>query len=83
MYATEATTSGAFLTRHLYILKKGWRILKNHMLIHDKARIDNIFTCAILHNMLIEHDKWANDDDDDDIAADIPELSMDERIINI
>ena len=33
--------------------------------------------------MLIEHDKWADDDDDDDIAADIPELSMDERIINI
>jgi hypothetical protein len=69
----------------LGILKKRWHILKNHMLIHDKARIDNIvFTCAILHNMLIEHDKWADDDDDDDdIAADIPELSMDERIINI
>jgi hypothetical protein len=32
--------------------------------------------------MLIEHEKWA-EDDNDDIAADIPELSMDERIINI
>ena len=30
------------------ILKKRCRILKNHMLIHNKARIDNVvFTCAI------------------------------------
>jgi hypothetical protein len=33
--------------------------------------------------MLIDYDKWEDDDDDDDIAADIPEISMDERIINI
>ncbi len=39
--------------------------------------------CAILHNVLIAHDKWEDEDDDDDIAADIPEHSMDERIINI
>ncbi len=33
------------------ILKKRWRILKNHMLIQTKPRIDNIvFTCAIFHN---------------------------------
>ena len=33
------------------ILKKRWRILKNHLLIRKKAQIDNIvFTCAILHN---------------------------------
>ncbi len=66
------------------ILKKRWRILKNHMLIRDKARIDNIvFTCAILHNMLIENDKWEDEDDINDVATDIPEHSMDERIINI
>jgi hypothetical protein len=53
----------------------------DHMLIRDKARIDNIvFTCAILHNMLIENDKWEDEDDIDDVAADIPEHSMDERI---
>ncbi len=66
------------------ILKKRWRILKNHMLIRNKTRIDNIvFTCAILQTMLVEHDTWADDDDDNDVAADIPEHSMDERIINI
>jgi hypothetical protein len=53
-----------------------------HILIQNKARTDNIvFTCAILHTTLIEHDKWEDDDNDDDIAADIPEHSMDERII--
>ena len=66
------------------ILKKRWRILKNHILIRKKARIDNIvFTCAILHNMLIEYDKWEDEDDLDDIAADMHELRMDERIVNI
>ena len=54
------------------------------MLIRDKIRIDNIvFTCVILHNMLIEHDKWKDDDENDDVAADIAEHSMDERIMNI
>jgi hypothetical protein len=34
--------------------------------------------------MLIEHDNWENDhDDDNDIALDIPGHSMDERIIDI
>ena len=66
------------------ILKKRWRILKNHMLIHKKARIDNmVFTCAVLHNMLLVHDEWDDEDDDYDIAADIPENNMDRRIINL
>ncbi len=66
------------------ILKKRWLILKNHMLLHAKEKIDNIvFTCAILHNMLIEHDKWQDEDEDDDVAADFPELSMDQRIVNL
>ena len=29
--------------------------------------------------MLVEHDRWADNDDDDDGAADNPEHSMDER----
>jgi hypothetical protein len=33
--------------------------------------------------MLIEHGVWEEDNDDEDIAADIPENIMDERIINI
>ncbi len=54
------------------------------VLILDKAQIDNIvFTRAILHTMLIEHGVWEDDNDDEDIAADIPENIMDERIINI
>ena len=58
------------------------------MLLHNKARIDNVvFTCAVLHNMLIEHDKWEDEDDDydiaEDIAKDIPELRMDPRIVNL
>jgi hypothetical protein len=52
------------------ILKKRWHILKNHMLIQDKAQIDNlVFTCAILHNMLLEHDTWGDEDDAYDIAG--------------
>ncbi len=48
----------------------------DHMLIRDKARIDNVvFTCAILHNMLIENDKWEDEDDIDDVAADITFLN--------
>ena len=69
------------------ILKKRWRILKNHMLIHNEARIDNmVFTCAVLHNMLIAHDatdEWKDEDDNYDIAADIPEHEMDPRIIHL
>ena len=33
--------------------------------------------------MLIEYDKWEDEDDLDDIAADMHELRMDERIVNI
>ncbi len=39
-----------------------------------------------MHNILIEHEKWEDSDDDndyDDIAVDIPEHSLDARIINI
>ncbi len=31
--------------------------------------------------MLIEHDKWQDEDEDDDVAPDFPEYSMDQRII--
>jgi hypothetical protein len=31
--------------------------------------------------MLIEHDKLQDEDEDDDVAADFPEYSMDKRII--
>jgi hypothetical protein len=33
--------------------------------------------------MLIEHDKWQDEDEDDDVAADFPEFSMDQRIIDL
>ncbi len=39
-----------------------------------------LFTCAILHNMLIGHDKREDDHDNDDIAVDIADHSMNERI---
>jgi hypothetical protein len=56
---------------HILDIGKGLHILKNHMLLQATAKIDNIgFTC-----MLIEHDKWQ------DVAADFPEYSMDQRII--
>ncbi len=43
------------------------------MLILNKAHIDNIvFTCAILHNMLIAYDKWEDEDDEDDLN--IPQM---------
>jgi hypothetical protein len=33
--------------------------------------------------MLIEYDKWQDEDEDDDVAADFPEFSMDQRIIDL
>jgi hypothetical protein len=49
------------------------------MLLQAKEKIDNIvFTCAC--NMLIEHDKWHDEDEDDDVAADFPKYSIDQRI---
>ncbi len=72
------------------ILKKRWRILKIHMLIHKKAGIDSmVFTCAIIHNMLLsydEYDEWNDEDDNCNVAADIPEYklyNMDPKIINL
>ncbi len=51
------------------------------MLLQAKAKIDHIvFTCAISQNMLIEHDKW---DEDDDVAANFPEFSMHKKIIDL
>ena len=39
------------------ILKGRWRFLKLPILLHTQSYIDNIFfTCAILHNMLLESD---------------------------
>jgi hypothetical protein len=66
------------------ILKKRWRILKNHMLIQNKNKIDNIvFTCAILHNILLDFDEWNDSDDNYDIAKDIAAHSLDPRIENL
>jgi hypothetical protein len=70
------------------ILKKRWRILRDHMLIQSKAKIDNIvFTCAILHNMLIDFDEWSAADDEydiiEDLEADLQEEEMDSRIENL
>lgn len=66
------------------ILKKRWRILKNHMLIQTKPRIDNIvFTCAIFHNMLIDYDEWNDEDDDYDIGADVGADFLDPRVVNL
>jgi hypothetical protein len=33
--------------------------------------------------MLIEHDKWQDEDEDDDVAADFPEYSIDQRTIDL
>ena len=57
------------------------------MLIHSKAKIDNIvFTCAILHNMLIDFDEWSAADDEYDIITDlqrdVQRRDMDPRIVN-
>jgi hypothetical protein len=58
-------------------------LLKNHMLIQNKNKIDNIvFTCAILHNhdILLDFDEWNDSDDGYDIANDIESHSLDPRI---
>ncbi len=59
------------------ILKKRWRILKNHMLIQNKIKI--VFTCAILRNILLDLlvDEWNDSNDDYDIANDIADDSLD------
>ena len=36
-----------------------------------------------LAQLLSEYDKWEDEDELDDIAADMHELRMDERIVNI
>ena len=36
-----------------------------------------VFTCEILHNMVIEHNTWEDEDDDYDIIADLQEYHMD------
>lgn len=41
------------------ILKKRFNILKNTMNYHSKEKIDNIvFTCSILHNMILHFDNY-------------------------
>ena len=65
--------------------KKRWHILKNPMLLQSKARIDNfVFTCAILHNMLLDNEEW-NDEDDNyyHICADAGGNVMDQRVVNL
>ena len=48
------------------ILKSRFRILKQGFLFQTQAMIDTVFfTCAILHNMLLEHDGLANRWDED------------------
>jgi hypothetical protein len=58
------------------------------MLFQSKAKIDNIvFTCAILHNMLIDFDEWSVADDEYDIFTDVEtgaqRQNMDPRIENL
>jgi hypothetical protein len=66
------------------ILKKRWRILKNHMLLQTKEKIDNIvFACAILHNMLIDFDQWSEEDDDYNITDDMTGGDLDQRLVNL
>ena len=69
------------------ILKKRWRILKNHILLQSKgckASIDNVvFTCAILHNMLLDNEEWNDEDDNYDIGADVGANVMDPRVVNL
>jgi hypothetical protein len=51
----------------------------------SKARIDNfVFTCAILHNMLLDNEEW-NDEDDNyyHICADAGGNVMDQRVVNL
>ncbi len=56
----------------------------NHMLLQAKAKIVHIiFSCTILHSMLIEHDEWQDEDEDDDVAAIFREFSIDQRIIDL
>ena len=52
------------------------------------AKINNIvFTCAFLHNMLIEFDEWSAADDEYDIitnvVTDVQRQDMDPRIENL
>ena len=52
------------------------------------AKIDNIvFTCAFLHNMLIEFDEWSAADDEydiiTDVVTDVQRQDMDPRIENL
>ena len=54
------------------ILKTRFRILKNTIRLQTKERIDNVFfTCSILHNMLLTHDRWSADDDNFDVSEDM------------
>jgi hypothetical protein len=54
------------------------------MLIQNKNKIENIvFTCAILHNILLDFDRWNDSDDGYDIANDTAAHSLDPRIENL
>ena len=54
------------------------------MLIQSKHRIDNIvFTCAILHNMLIDFDEWSEEDDNYNITGDVAGGDLDPRLVNL
>jgi hypothetical protein len=63
------------------ILKRGGTE-ESHASPSQRKNFNIVFTCAILLDMLIEHDKW-QDEDDDDVAANFPEYSMDQRIIDL
>jgi hypothetical protein len=68
---------------HIRDFEKRRGILNNHMLLQTTEEIDNIvFTCSIC-NMLIEHDKWQDDDEEEDVAAAFQEYSMDQTIVDL
>jgi hypothetical protein len=53
------------------ILKRRFRILKVPMPYRTKEDVDNImFTCCVLHNILLDHDawEWTVRDDTDDVG---------------
>ena len=67
---------------HIGDIAKRQLLLKNHML-KPKEKSKTLFLHAQFCNMFIEHDKWQDEDEDDGVAADFPEYSMVQRIIDL
>ena len=51
------------------------------LLLQDTEKSTTLFLHGQFCIMLIEHDKLQDEDEDDDVEADFPEYSMDQRII--